>query len=751
MSESGIKSETLRNSSHAVLAIEGMSCSACVAHVERSLSKLPAVSKATVHLALNRAFVDFDSEGNTAQELAEVVTRSGYPATLLDEETAQSFTPSFAIEKAKRDRRNVVFAVAVALIVMILSMGEMVPFLSIATFLSAELSAFAQLSLTSLSLAFPARRFFRNALRDFRQLSFTMDTLVAVGAGSGFVLSLVSMITGSVGHQHGLYFDSASMIVALVLLGKSIESRAKHSTTRELSSLIQSHGKTARVVVEGEEIELPVSGLRSGDIVKVLAGETIPCDGEILRGGANVEEAILTGESVPVSKVVGDSVLAGTIAIDGWMEIDCSGSSKDFFLNRMVRLTEETQAQKPPIQELTDAISRWFVPTILLLAVSTFLFWYYVVSPESVAEQDRFHFAITTAMSVLVIACPCALGLAIPTAVTVALGSMAKRGILFRDVSALQKLSAVSIVVMDKTGTLTTGDLKFHSMEIFNQQFSEQDVLTLVAGVESHSEHPFSRASIGEAKSRGYTIPSADHIEIIPSFGVLGTVDGVAVVVGSDLLLRSRGIHILGNESFDFPHLCLAVTGFHVATIFFTDTIRGGALELTKYLAQHDIESVLLSGDNSHAVSQLASALSIPDWRSGISPQGKLDVIALLRAEGRTVAFLGDGINDAPALARADVGIAMGSGTDIAKETADISNASSDLIQVQHLFDYSRRTMNIIKWNLILSFGYNALAVPLAAGALWQSHHLLLSPMIAGFAMVLSSIAVISNSLRLRE
>jgi Cu+-exporting ATPase len=711
------------------LAITGMTCASCVSRVEKALSAVPGVASASVNLATERASVTA-AGGVTAKQLVAAIERAGYDAAPIAEEETPAETGSDPGDEAELG------------LAIILTLPLLVPMAARLFGHDLMLSGWYQLLLATPVQFWVGRKFYLNAWKALRARAGNMDLLVALGASAGYGLSLALLLGASATMMPELYFEASAAVITLVRLGRFLEARAKRQTGSAIRALMRLRPETARVLRDGEESQLPIGQVRVGDLVLVRPGERIPVDGVISEGCASVDEAMITGESKPVDKRPGATVTGGAINLDGALTIETRAVGVETVLARMIRLVEHALAEKAPIQRLVDKISAIFVPVVLGLALATLIGWL----AAGASGPD----AIIAAVAVLVIACPCALGLATPTALISGMGVAARNGVLIRDPAALERASAVSLVAFDKTGTLTEG--KPTVTEIEATDGNEARLLALAGALQLGSEHPLARAVCQALDARQLSTPAAAGFRALPGRGVEATVAGARYVLGNRALVPS-----LDLGRFAARAEALEQNGRTVAflarldpdpavlgLIAFADQVKPGAAAAVAELARMGIESVMLTGDNPGAARRVAEAIGIADVRAGLLPEDKLAVIAGLRGEGRVIAMVGDGINDAPALAAADLGIALASGTDVAVNASGVTLMRGDPILVADALSIARRTQAKIRQNLFWAFVYNVIGIPLAALGL-------LNPMIAGAAMALSSVSVVSNALLLRR
>jgi Cu+-exporting ATPase len=721
------------------IPVQGMTCAACTARVQRTLERIPGVS-ANVNLMTGSATVSYDPASTTPERLVEAIRDTGYGAELPD--AGASIEEMTGAEDAARDRerRELRKKFAVSLAAALLSIPLSMP--------SRPWLLFA---LTLPVMGWAGRHFYSRAWAAFRHRTADMNTLIAVGTGAAFGYSLFVTVAGSWlaarGIQPHVYYEPVIWIITLVLLGNLLEARARSRTAAAIRRLIELRPLTARVVRDGGEAEIPLARLRPGDEVLVLPGEKIPADGAVVDGTSHVDESMLTGEPTPVRKTAGDRVIGATINGNGALRFRVEQVGGDTVLSRIIRLVQQAQGSKAPIQRLADRIAAVFVPVVMGIAAVTFIVWL-VVGPE-----PAYLHALVSAVTVLIIACPCAMGLAVPTAVMVATGRGAELGILIKGGEALERSSRLDTVVFDKTGTVTEG--KPTVQRIVGED--EAEALRLAASLERHSEHPLGEAIVAAGAARGLVLTEPRQFESLTGRGVIGIVEGRRVAVGNAALLAGLGISpgrfAPQAEAFAakaHTTVFIAVDGDVVAVIALADAVRPAAREAVQVLRRMGLESVMLTGDDARTAEAVARAVGIDRVAAGLLPEGKLEEVRRLQSEGRTVAMVGDGINDAPALAQADVGIAMGTGTDVAIEAGDITLMRGDPLGVPGAVALARRTMRVMRQNLFWAFVYNVVGIPIAAGALYPAFGLQLTPAFAAAAMAVSSVSVVMNSLRLR-
>jgi Cu+-exporting ATPase len=748
----------------ATLAIEGMTCASCANFVERALTRTPGVQSAQVNLATEKATVAFTPTLTDRAQLKAAVEAAGYHVaesaapTPINQPKAEASDEELAARKAlayQQLRRRFWVAAVLAALIMPLSMLMLWP--AFMHRVAEPTLNYVLLLLTLPVLLFSGREFYVAAWNGLRHRTASMDTLIAVGTGAAFLFSLVATLSPQVLQQHGIapvvYYDTTATIIALILLGKVLEARAKVRTSAALKALLGLQAKTARVVYpDGREQDVPVADLRPGDIVAVRPGEKVATDGQLTDGHSALDESMLTGESLPVEKSSGDQVFGATINKTGTFRFRVTKVGADTVLAQIVQLVSDAQGSRAPIQRLADKVSGVFVPTVIALAVLTFGLWFALAPVDS-----RLALALTAFVSVLIIACPCALGLATPTAIMVGTGKGAEYGILIRNAEALEKAYQVDTVLLDKTGTITRGAPALTDF-LPLPGYQAASVLPLLAAVERQSEHPLAAAVVRYAESQGAPAATATGFRALAGQGATALVNSQTVLLGNEGLLRAAGIALPPAAQQTVANLLAqaktvlyaALDGQVAAVLGLADEVRPTSAAAIRALQTQGIEVVMMTGDNPQTAAEVARQMGIQRYFAEVLPQDKASHVQALQTEGRTVAMVGDGINDAPALARADVGLAMGTGTDVALEAAAITLMRADLQGVATAIALSRQTMRTIRQNLFFAFIYNVVGIPVAAGLLYPFTGWLLSPMLAAGAMALSSVSVLTNSLRLR-
>ncbi|AIK42512.1 copper-translocating P-type ATPase [Brucella anthropi] len=739
------------------VAIEGMTCASCVGRVEKALKAVPGVTNAVVNLATEKATIQGSAD---AADLVAAIEGAGYDARVIATAagTSQGETDD-RTEKKEAERRELTrdFTIAAVLTVpvFILEMGShVIPGMHdlIASTIGMQTNWYIQFVLTTIVLFVPGIRFYDKGLPALWRLAPDMNSLVAVGTLAAYGYSLVATFApgflpaGTV----NVYFEAAAVIVTLILLGRLLEARAKGRTSEAIKRLVGLQAKMARVRRDGKTIELPIDAVLSGDIVEVRPGDRIPVDGEVIEGQSYVDESMITGEPIPVSKTNGSEVVAGTVNQKGAFAIRATAVGGNTVLSQIIRMVEEAQGSKLPIQALVDKVTMYFVPAVFAVAILTFAAWMWF------GPSPALTFALVNAVAVLIIACPCAMGLATPTSIMVGTGRGAELGVLFRKGEALQLLKDARVVAVDKTGTLTEGKPALTDLELAIG-FNRANVLGLVAAVEAKSEHPIARAIVDAAAGEDIPLPAVSDFESVTGFGVKAMVGGSQVEIGADRYMADLGHDVaafakiaerLGNEG--KSPLYAAIDGKLAAIIAVADPIKETTPAAIKALHDLGLKVAMITGDNARTAKAIAARLGIDEVVAEVLPDGKVDAVRRLKAQHGKVAFVGDGINDAPALAEADVGLAIGTGTDIAIEAADVVLMSGSLQGVPNAIALSKATIGNIRQNLFWAFAYNTALIPVAAGLLYPAYGILLSPVFAAGAMALSSVFVLGNALRLK-
>jgi len=740
------------------LVVTGMTCASCVASVEDALRGVPGVRSADVNLATERARVEVDPARADVTALVRAVERAGYGALAVSEderERAATEQQERAVRRAyvRALGRRLAIAAGLAVPTMALSMAD----LAFPALMEAAWRPYVLFALASPVQLWAALPFYRGALSAARHRRADMNTLVVLGTTTAYLVSVAATFFSGLFDSLGLeprqylYYDTATAIVALILVGRYLEARARAHTSDAVRSLAALGAKSARVRRRGgAEEDVPIEKLVVGDVVVVRPGETVATDGLIVAGSSGVDESMVTGESLPVEKRAGDDVTGGTLNRSGTFRFRVTRVGADTLLAQIVRMVEEAQGSKAPIQRLVDRVAAVFVPVVLVVAFASALAWL------AFGPHPSFGYALTAFVAVLIIACPCALGLATPTAIIVGTGRGASRGILVKSADALEAAKAIDVVAFDKTGTLTVGRPRVTDY-LSCAGIGEDEVLRLLAGAELRSEHPLAAAVVEAARERGLSGAEPESFEALPGEGVHARVDGRDVWIGTPDLARARGFAELGDGMVSHHQaagktvLVGTIDGEPGAVLAVADVVKASAKEALAEVKRMGLRTLLVSGDARRTAQAIARELGIDDVRAEVRPGAKADLVAQLQREGHRVAMVGDGVNDAPALARADLGIAIGSGTDVAIATADIVLVGGDPRGVPRALRLARRTLATIRENLFWAFAYNVALIPVAAGVLYPFTGWLLSPVLAAGAMAISSVTVVTNSLRLRS
>lgn len=737
------------------LSIDGMTCASCVSRVEKALKAVPGVKEANVNLATERATIT--GTANVAALIA-AIDKAGYDAKQI-----QSAIPDQAEHLEKKDqeraelKRDLILATIFALPVFILEMGShLIPGMHhlIAQTIGIQNSWYLQFILTTLVLVIPGRRFYIHGLPALLRLAPDMNSLVAVGTLAAYLFSIVATFMPSIlpAGTVNVYYEAAAVIVALILLGRFLEAKAKGRTSEAIQRLVSLQAKVAHVSRENQIIDIPIDQVVVGDFIIVKPGERVPVDGKVIEGKSFVDESMITGEPIPVEKKVDSDVVGGTINQNGTFSFKAVAVGGETMLAQIIRLVEQAQGSKMPIQAVVDKITLWFVPAVMAAAVLTFLIWL-IFGPSPALT-----FALVNAVAVLIIACPCAMGLATPTSIMVGTGRGAELGVLFRKGEALQLLKDAKVVAVDKTGTLTEGHPVLTDFEV-TEFFQRDHVLSMVAAVESRSEHPIAKAIVDAATKENLTLPKVNQFDSVTGMGVYAAIDENGEIhIGADRYMLQLNIDIspfasaaqrLGDEG--KSPLYVAINGKLAGIIAVADPIKSTTPSAIKALHQLGLKVAMVTGDNARTAQAIARQLGIDEVIAEVLPEGKVTAVQSLKAKYGNIAFVGDGINDAPALAEADVGLAIGTGTDVAIESADVVLMSGNLQGVANAIALSKATIGNIHQNLFWAFAYNTMLIPVAAGLLYPAYGILLSPIFAAGAMALSSVFVLANALRLRR
>jgi Cu+-exporting ATPase len=727
------------------LQITGMTCAACANRIEKGLNKLPGVTHASVNFAMETAHVEYSPEDVGIADMLRKVEQLGYKAV---EQSDRASAADHREKEAGRQKRKLFLSALLSLPLLWSMVGH---FSFTAWIYTPELfmNPWFQLALSTPVQFVIGGQFYAGAFKALRSGSANMDVLIALGTSAAYFYSLYLTIAwqaagANVHDRPALYFETSAILITLVITGKLFESLAKGRTSEAIKSLMGLQAKTAQVIRGGEALTIPVEEVIVGDIVLIRPGDKVPVDGVVLEGESSVDESMLTGESIPVEKKAGDTVIGATINKNGMLRIRAAKVGKDTALAQIVKVVEEAQNSKAPIQRAADRISGIFVPVVVGIAAVTFLVWYFIAAPGEIAA------ALENAIAVLVIACPCALGLATPTSIMAGSGRAAEYGILFKGGEHLEQTHRIDTVVLDKTGTVTKGKPELTDV-LPADGFTEETLLKLVASAERSSEHPLAEAIVAGALERGLELTEAQSFEAFPGCGIKAVIDGQEVLVGTRRLMELSGVEI-GSASEAMERLeqtgktamIAAVNGRYAGIAAVADTIKETSKAAVARLKEMGIRVVMITGDNERTARAIAAQAGIADVLAEVLPEGKAEEVRKLQAEGRKVAMVGDGINDAPALASADIGMAIGTGTDVAMEAADVTLMRGDLTGIPDAIRMSRITMRNIRQNLFWALGYNTLGIPVAAIGL-------LAPWVAGAAMALSSVSVVLNALRLQR
>ncbi|GFZ31184.1 copper-translocating P-type ATPase [Clostridium zeae] len=734
----------------AKVKVEGMTCAACVSRVERFVKKVSGVEKAEVNLATETLTVAFDSDVIRLSDIKKAVEKAGYKAVEDDKEDEHRDRKLQEIQSMKR---RLIISAVFTVPLLLIAMGHMLG-MPLPVFIDPHhhpLSfGIVQLILATIVIV-TGIKFFKVGFKNLIQLSPNMDTLIAVGTSAAYIYGLFAIYKISQGYMEytmDLYFESAGTILTLITLGKYLEAITKGKTSEAIKKLMGLTPKTATILKDGVEKVISIDEVEVGDIIIVKPGEKLPVDGSIVEGLTSIDESMLTGESIPVEKTIGDSVYGASINKNGMIKYKATKVGKDTALAQIIKLVEDAQGSKAPIAKMADIISGYFVPVVIGLALISSITW-------ALLGQGTI-FSLTIFISVLVIACPCALGLATPTAIMVGTGKGAEYGVLIKSGEALETSYKINTVVFDKTGTITEGKPKV--TDIVTVNIEEDQLLTYAASAEKGSEHPLGEAIVTEAEDRGLEFKAIESFKAIPGKGIRVTIDGRSILLGNKKLFNDENIDIdvlednanVLSEQGKTP-MFLSIDGQISGIVAVADTVKSNSKDAVKALHKMGIEVVMLTGDNKNTAEAIAKEVGIDRVVAEVMPEDKSNKIKEIQGEGKKVAMVGDGINDAPALAAADVGIAIGSGTDVAIESADVVLMRSDILDVITAIDLSKKTIRNIKQNLFWAFGYNTLGIPVAMGILYAFGGPLLNPMLAAFAMSFSSVSVLLNALRLKS
>ncbi len=743
-------------------SVTGMTCSACSLAVEKAVEKLPSVKSVNVNLLANSMSVEYEDDNISSLDVIKAVEAAGYDASIFSKTggVKEKDRVNPVEEEIREMKYRVLVSFAFMLPLMYVAMGEMF-FLPMPAWLlgleNALSFAFLQFLLT-IPVVYVNRKYYQVGFKTLWHRSPNMDSLIAVGSGAGLVYGIFAIfrIGQGLGHgnmelvaqyAHDLYFESAAMILALITLGKLLEARAKGRTSDAISKLMDLAPKTALVMRGDSEVEIPLEELVKGDIVVVRPGQSVPVDGIIIEGSSSVDQSALTGESIPIEKNVGDRVISATINKTGFFKFEAEKVGDDTTLAQIINLVEEASASKAPIAKMADKISSIFVPTVMAIALISTIVWLLL--------GQSFEFAMSIGIAVLVISCPCALGLATPVAIMVGTGKGASHGILIKSAEALETLHKIDTVVLDKTGTITQGQPQV--TDIISLEIPQEELLEIAASLEKPSEHPLAEAIVKRAEQESLSMRRVENFEALSGRGIIGEIDGKTYVAGNLALMKEQGVDIgdFKESSDNFARqgktpLYFAEEGRLLGLIAVADVVKPTSLQAIEGFKALGIDVVMLTGDNAMTAEAIRKELHIDRVVAEVMPQDKEEEVRRIQESGKTLAMVGDGINDAPALARADVGIAIGAGTDVAIESADIVLMKSDLLDAVSAVELSKATIKNIKENLFWAFFYNTLGIPLAAGVFFKAFGLKLSPMFGAAAMSMSSVFVVTNALRLK-
>ncbi|AFY75363.1 copper/silver-translocating P-type ATPase [Synechococcus sp. PCC 7502] len=736
--------------SKVTLNLKGMRCAGCTSSIETATRSISGVSSSNVNFATEEVAIEYDPQKTSPAAIQKVIADIGYEAILPDQVNEDADKKTRLQETQDLTRK--VWVGGVIGIILVIGSISMMTGLSIPIIPDWLHNPWLQLALALPVQLWCGSSFYIGAWKAFKNHTATMDTLIGLGTLAAFSYSITVTLNPnffiSQGLQPEVYYEVSVVVITLILLGKLFENQAKGETSEAIRKLIGLQAKTARVIRDGKESDIPIEDVIIGDVVLVRPGEKIPVDGEAIAGNSTVDESMVTGESIPVEKKVGDRLIGATMNKSGSLQIKASHIGKDSVLSQIVQLVKDAQGSKAPIQRLADQVTGWFVPVVISIAIATFVIWFEIMGNVTLAT--------ISAVGVLIIACPCALGLAAPTSIMVGTGKGAENGILIKDAASLELAHKIQTIVLDKTGTLTEG--KPVVTDIFSVNKNDDQLLKLVAAIERNSEHPLAEAIVNHAKQKDIPIPAATDFMAITGSGVQGKVDNFLVQIGTRRWLDELKIDT--SELYEYQDswetggktvVLIAVNGIAQGLIGIADKLKSSSQSVVNTLQKMKIEVVMLTGDNQSTAEAIAREVGIRRVFAGVRPDQKVEKIRELQAEGKVVAMVGDGINDAPALAQADVGLAIGTGTDVAIAASDITLISGDLQGIVTAIQLSRATISNIQQNLFFAFIYNVAGIPIAAGILYPIWGWLLNPIVAGGAMALSSLSVVTNALRLRN
>ncbi|WP_176584854.1 heavy metal translocating P-type ATPase [Priestia megaterium] len=730
-------------SEKAEFAITGMTCAACSTRIEKGLNKLEGVTRASVNLALETASVEYSPSQIAPQDITQRVEKLGYGAKLKSEEKEEE--QSYREKELSKQKGKFWFAFILS-VPLLWAMVSHFTFTSFIPLPHMLMNPWVQLALATPVQFVVGKQFYVGAFKALRNKSANMDVLVALGTSAAYFYSLYFSLKslGSSAHTNQLYYETSAILITLILLGKLFEANAKGRSSEAIKKMMGLQAKTAVVIRDGAEVEIPVEEVQKGEVIFIKPGEKVPVDGEIIEGQSALDESMLTGESVPVDKNIGDKVIGATLNKNGFLKIKATNVGRETALAQIIKVVEEAQGSKAPIQRLADYISGIFVPIVVGIALLTFFVWYIWIAPGEFAT------ALEKLIAVLVIACPCALGLATPTSIMAGSGRAAEFGILFKGGEHLEATHKIDTILLDKTGTVTNGTPELTDVRIA-QGYEENELLQLVASAERLSEHPLAQALVAGIKNKGIEIQDPLSFEAIPGYGVKATVQERELLVGTRKLMNQHKVNIdtaleemTNLEREGKTAMLVALNGKYAGMLAVADTIKATSKEAVSRLKEMGLKVMMITGDNRQTAQAIAMQAGIEHVIAEVLPEGKAEEVKKLQQQGKKVAMVGDGINDAPALALADIGMAIGTGTDVAMEAADITLMRGDLMSIADAIEMSRKTISNIKQNLFWAMGYNTLGIPIAAVGL-------LAPWVAGAAMAFSSVSVVLNALRLQR
>jgi len=725
------------------LELSGMTCAACATRIEKTLNKIPGVSQATVNFAMETAHVEYNPAEVSVPDMQQRVEKIGYKASLKQEQADPS---EHRKQEITRQKRKLIVS-AILSLPLLWSMVGHFSFTSWIWVPDLFMNPWFQLILATPVQFYIGRQFYIGAYKALRNGSANMDVLISLGTSAAYFYSLYLTIAwaangADIHHGPSMYYETSAVLITLVVMGKLFEALAKGRSSEAIKSLMGLQAKTALVVRNGQELSIPIEEVITGDVVLVRPGDKIPVDGIVLEGMSSVDESMLTGESIPVEKKSGDTVIGATMNKNGMLRISATKVGKETALAQIIKVVEEAQGSKAPIQRVADVISGIFVPIVVGIALVTFLIWYFLVSPGDFAGS------LEKAIAVLVIACPCALGLATPTSIMAGSGRAAEFGILFKGGEHLEQTHRIDAIILDKTGTVTKG--KPELTDVLTER-NEAEFLRLVGAAEKNSEHPLAEAIVEGVKAKNIELPGTDSFEAIPGFGINAVVEGSDMLIGTRRLMDKFNVDATDAyasmsklEESGKTAMLVAINNEYAGMVAVADTIKESSAAAVSRLKEMGLQVIMITGDNERTARAIADQVGIDHVRAEVLPEGKAEEVKKLQAEGKKVAMVGDGINDAPALATADIGMAIGTGTDVAMEAADVTLMRGDLSSIPDAIYMSRKTMRNIKQNLFWALGYNTLGIPIAALGF-------LAPWVAGAAMALSSVSVVLNALRLQR